>query len=56
MDHQNHTIELRVLTLDDHEALLDLQRRCFGDMEATTLEMFESQLFEFQEGQMGIFF
>jgi predicted amidohydrolase/ribosomal protein S18 acetylase RimI-like enzyme len=56
MDLINHKIELRVLTIDDYEAIIDLQRRSFGGMTQTTREQFESQLFQFQEGQMGVFF
>ncbi|HAC14930.1 MAG TPA: carbon-nitrogen hydrolase [Bacteroidetes bacterium] len=56
MDTLGHKIELRVLTLEDYEALLDLQKRCFGNMEVTTKEQYESQLYQFQEGQMGVFF
>lgn len=56
MENLGHKIELRVLTLEDFEALVSLQKRCFGDMEGTTRDQFESQLYQFQEGQMGVFF
>lgn len=56
MEHLGHKIDLRVLTLEDFSALVALQKRCFGDMEGTTQEQFESQLYQFQEGQMGVFF
>lgn len=38
MENVGHVISLRVLTVEDHAQLVDLQRRCFGDMGATTLE------------------
>ncbi len=56
MENLGHKIELRVLTHEDFNALLSLQKRCFGDMEGTTREQFESQLYQFQEGQMGVFY
>jgi predicted amidohydrolase/GNAT superfamily N-acetyltransferase len=56
MDHLGHKIELRVLTTEDYEALLALQKRCFGDMAPTTREQFDSQIYQFQEGQTGVFF
>jgi hypothetical protein len=41
-------IEVRPLTKDDYQELLELQYRCFGDMEPTTEAQFESQLYQFQ--------
>ncbi len=48
-------IEVRPLKLSDFEALLRLQQRCFQRMEPTSMAEFESQLYQFQEGQIGVF-
>jgi predicted amidohydrolase/GNAT superfamily N-acetyltransferase len=56
MEHLGHKIDLRVLTLEDFPSLVALQKRCFGDMELTTQDQFDSQLYQFQEGQIGVFF
>jgi predicted amidohydrolase/GNAT superfamily N-acetyltransferase len=56
MEHLGHKIDLRVLMSEDYSALVQLQKRCFGDMGITTHEQFESQLYQFQEGQIGVFF
>ncbi len=52
---ENHTIEIRPLKLEDYDELLKLQERCFREMDPTTLDMFESQLYQFEEGQIGVF-
>lgn len=49
-------IQVRPLEAEDHPALLRVQQRCFPDMEPTTKAQFESQLYQFQQGQMGVFF
>lgn len=51
----NHTIEIRPLELSDYDALIALQQKCFPGMEPTTIDQFESQIYQFQEGQMGVF-
>ncbi len=48
-------IEVRPLTKKDYKALLKLQKRCFGDMDPTTKSQFESQIYQFQDGQIGVF-
>lgn len=48
-------IKVRPLTIDDFEALLQLQRRCFKNMDSTSRAEYESQLYQFQEGQIGVF-
>ncbi|MFW6348440.1 MAG: GNAT family N-acetyltransferase [Cyclonatronaceae bacterium] len=48
-------IEVRPLKAEDYAALLRVQQRCFPDMEPTTQAQFESQLYQFQQGQMGVF-
>jgi predicted amidohydrolase/ribosomal protein S18 acetylase RimI-like enzyme len=45
------TLKLRRLTLDDFEALVDLQRRCFPGMGPWQRAQIESQLQVFPEGQ-----
>jgi predicted amidohydrolase/GNAT superfamily N-acetyltransferase len=56
MDIKNHKIELRPLVIDDFESLVALQKRSFGDMGTTTRDQFESAIYQFPEGQMGVFF
>lgn len=48
-------IKVRPLTNDDFDALIELQRRCFKNMDSTSRAEFESQLYQFQEGQIGVF-
>ena len=45
---------LRQLTLDDHDAVVALQQRCFPDMPVWTTDAFRSQVTTFPEGQLGI--
>lgn len=45
---------VRPLTLGDYEALVQLQRKCFGDMEPWSRAQIESQLQRFPEGQIVI--
>ncbi len=52
---ENHTVDTRPLELSDYPKLLELQAKCFPDMDPTTKDQFESQLYQFQEGQIGIF-
>jgi predicted amidohydrolase/GNAT superfamily N-acetyltransferase len=52
----NPSIELRPLEMEDFPALRSLQERCFTGMEPTTKDQFESQLYQFQEGQIGIIY
>jgi predicted amidohydrolase/GNAT superfamily N-acetyltransferase len=51
----NHTVVVRHLELEDFEAVHELQIRCFNDMDVTTRDQFESQIYQFQEGQIGVF-
>lgn len=51
----NPIVVVRPLELEDYEAVLELQMRCFEDMDVTTKDQFESQIYQFQEGQIGIF-
>ncbi|HKJ44257.1 MAG TPA: bifunctional GNAT family N-acetyltransferase/carbon-nitrogen hydrolase family protein [Balneolales bacterium] len=55
---ENHhkSIESRALTLPDFEAVTDLQERCFPGMKTWTIGQFKSQLENFPEGQIGIFY
>lgn len=48
-------IDVRPLVAEDYPALLNVQKRCFPDMEPTTKAQFDSQLYQFQQGQMGVF-
>lgn len=56
MENIGPKVELRALTVEDYDAYLDLQKRVFGKMDITTFEQFDSQLYQFQEGQLGVFF
>ena len=47
-------LELRRCRLDDYDAIVDLQQRCFPDMDPWTREEFRSQLQIFPEGQICI--
>ncbi len=55
MNTDNTTIYLRPLEESDYDDLLALQARCFPEMDPTTKDQFESQLYQFQEGQIGVF-
>ncbi len=47
-------IELRPLTVADFDALVELQRLCFPDMEAWTREHLEAQLRRWDQAQAGV--
>jgi predicted amidohydrolase/ribosomal protein S18 acetylase RimI-like enzyme len=47
-------IRLRELTLEDYDAVVAIQRRCFPRMQPWGRAQFESQLAVFPEGQLGI--
>lgn len=51
----NSIVVVRPLEIEDYEAVLKLQLKCFGEMEGTTKDQFESQIYQFQEGQIGVF-
>ena len=46
--------QVRPLTLDDYDALIEMQRQCFPGMKTWSREQIESQLTIFPEGQLGI--
>ncbi|HKJ32056.1 MAG TPA: bifunctional GNAT family N-acetyltransferase/carbon-nitrogen hydrolase family protein [Balneolales bacterium] len=50
------SITSRPLQLSDFEDVTDLQERCFPGMKTWTIGQFKSQLEQFPEGQIGIFF
>lgn len=56
MDIVGHTLELRTLTIEDFDDVVALQKRCFGDMKTDTFDQFDSQIYQFQEGQLGVFY
>lgn len=55
MDHDDPSVILRQLTVDDIPALISLNERCFPGMEPWTRAHLRSQMRHFPEGQVGIF-
>jgi hypothetical protein len=49
-------LQVRPLRVDDYEAIVALQRRCFPGMPTWTREHVESQIRHFPAGQIGITF
>ena len=47
-------IHVRQLTIDDFEALVAMQEKCFPDMKPWSRDQLESQLALFPEGQLGV--
>jgi len=47
-------INVRLLTIDDFEAMVELELRCFAGMQPWQKDQIESQLKIFPEGQIGI--
>lgn len=47
-------IQVRPLTIDDYDALVEMQQKCFPGMPVWTRAHIESQLAHFPEGQIGI--
>lgn len=47
-------VRIRPLTMDDFDALVELQKRCFPGMTTWSREQVESQLRIFPEGQLGV--
>jgi len=45
---------VRPITMEDFPTLIDMQKRCFPDMEVWDAEQIESQLRMFPEGQLGV--
>ncbi|MEX0684784.1 MAG: carbon-nitrogen hydrolase family protein [Balneolales bacterium] len=50
------SLELRPLEKSDYKALKALQLKCFPTMKPYTQAQFRSQIKNFQEGQLGVFF
>lgn len=54
LDEYEWNIGVRLITIEDFDALTEMQLRCFPGMEVWSREQIESQLAIFPEGQIGI--
>ncbi|MEX0773985.1 MAG: carbon-nitrogen hydrolase family protein [Balneolales bacterium] len=50
------SLELKLLERSDYKALKALQLKCFPDMKPYTQAQFRSQIKQFKEGQIGVFY
>jgi predicted amidohydrolase len=56
LEQYEQRVEVRPLTLDDYDALVEMQQRCFPGMPVWTKEHVKSQLEHFPEGQICVTF